>query len=673
MALSINWATLVIFVPQADLNFIGGDVWGLDVNAFRLELKDIEDSIIGMAFLDTHRHNTEVLLSGVTFARIFEIINGYTVEFEDGNYSVSASGANHNIADVKVVNQVSLIVNNAAGLISNPAIEFGEFGGGVHIDVINGSTGTFYPKGTLRDPVNNLVDAKTIAAFRGFDTIKILGDFTFLASDSLDGFKVIGDGPNKTAIILTAAATITNCSFERATISGTMDGGVGAVQCFVGTLINVDGILFECQLNAGTITLDGAEAAFINCWSGVPGFDTPIIDMGGTGTDLLIRNYHGGLKLINHTSGSDNVSIDMNSGHVILDSTISSGTFIIRGITKVTDNSTSTAVIDSTDAVVPARLTNIQNIIESLRDDHTAYGNIFYWDPVDGLDSNDGTSPIRGIKTLQHAIDNLVIDSNHDMIIALPTGSGSTFARESAIINKRYVFIRGPGRDFVMEPNGEPNAATIAITAEGVEISGMQVNGFSGGTAQFPIHVDGADFTLLRNVWSSSSTDDGIRINDSAFCKFDRVQVLGATVDGIHVFTNTTKLKITDSSISSSGAEGINISGTGVAHINIAEGTTIFDNTNFGIKIAVGIDHTMISNNIINDNNTSGAVDDSASNTLFYGSDDLAATRIAEIWKLHGADIDNPMTVTPISRDAGAGVSQTISDLSGVITVTRNP
>jgi hypothetical protein len=89
----------------------------LDLNAFRLALKDQEDSEAGMTFPDMHRHNTEVELAGVTYARVVEIINDYTVTFEDGQYAVSAVGANSNLADVMNVNQVSLRTANAAGLI----------------------------------------------------------------------------------------------------------------------------------------------------------------------------------------------------------------------------------------------------------------------------------------------------------------------------------------------------------------------------------------------------------------------------------------------------------------------------------------------------------------------------------------------------------------------------
>jgi hypothetical protein len=113
---TVDWGTGVIFVAQSDLTFVSGVLWTLNVDDLRLTLKSLEDDEPGQPFLDTHDHGTEKVLAGVTYARSFEVINGYTVEFEDGQYTVSAEGANHNISDVKVANQVSLIVNNSAGL-----------------------------------------------------------------------------------------------------------------------------------------------------------------------------------------------------------------------------------------------------------------------------------------------------------------------------------------------------------------------------------------------------------------------------------------------------------------------------------------------------------------------------------------------------------------------------
>lgn len=125
MPISINWNTKVIFVPKTYLADLGGGYFQMDVDQFRLDLKDIEDGDAGMANEDTHRHNTTVVLSGVTYARVVEIINGYTIEFEDdggpgGHYTVYLVGANHNIADVKVPNSVSIVQANSSGLIEVP-------------------------------------------------------------------------------------------------------------------------------------------------------------------------------------------------------------------------------------------------------------------------------------------------------------------------------------------------------------------------------------------------------------------------------------------------------------------------------------------------------------------------------------------------------------------------
>lgn len=117
MAISVHWPTQVINIPKADLTFVSGVLYELNVNILRLALKALEDDEVGQAWPTTHNHNTEITLSGVTYARSVEIINGYTVRFEDGQYVVKCAGANHNLADVKVPNQVSIIIGNSAGLV----------------------------------------------------------------------------------------------------------------------------------------------------------------------------------------------------------------------------------------------------------------------------------------------------------------------------------------------------------------------------------------------------------------------------------------------------------------------------------------------------------------------------------------------------------------------------
>lgn len=118
--ITVNWATRNIFIPRSELTLVQVSpsyAYNLDLDVFRLTLKDLEDNADAMFSVDTHRHNTTVVLSGVTYARVIEIINDFTVEFEDGQYAVNLVGANSNVADRVIVNQVSVRASNSAGLI----------------------------------------------------------------------------------------------------------------------------------------------------------------------------------------------------------------------------------------------------------------------------------------------------------------------------------------------------------------------------------------------------------------------------------------------------------------------------------------------------------------------------------------------------------------------------
>ena len=117
--ISIEWETKLITIPQAGLSPQGNDQFELDIDVFRRELKALEASIEGMPYPATHSHQAPVPLGGLSLSRVVEIINGYRVVFEDGQYAVNLTGANSNIANVTNVNQVSVRSSNSAGLISS--------------------------------------------------------------------------------------------------------------------------------------------------------------------------------------------------------------------------------------------------------------------------------------------------------------------------------------------------------------------------------------------------------------------------------------------------------------------------------------------------------------------------------------------------------------------------
>ena len=358
MAISVNWATKVINVPKADTDLIQLtpiEVRELNLNNLRLIFKQIEASSVGMSFKDIHFHNPPLQVGGVTLARVVAVINGYTVTFEDGQYAVNLVGANSNVGDVVNLNQVSIRTANSAGLIQTREIEHSSFNGVVTIDPINGKDGTLYPIGTQRVPVKSLADALLIDNVRGFGIFDIRGDMVIDNGGNYEGLTFRGQSQTKSTLTISDAANVLNSEFEHATIQGVLDGGSRITNCRVRELNYVDGFIQNCVLE-GPITLSGNDTAhFLNCWSGTPGVGTPTIDMGASGSALALRNYNGGIRLINK-SGPESVSLDINSGQVVLDSTVTNGTIVVRGIGKLTDDSTGTANVLSGDFLSPTSI-----------------------------------------------------------------------------------------------------------------------------------------------------------------------------------------------------------------------------------------------------------------------------------------------------------------------------
>ncbi len=346
MAISVTWGTKVINVPKDYTTLVQvspTEIRDLDTNQFRLDLKSLEDDVYGMAHDTTHVHNPPLSVGGIELARTIEIINDYTITFEDGQWAVNLKGSNNNILDRTNKNQVSVNPGNSAGLVTSSAIEFGEYGGHVTVDMQNQSgkagSGTVYPWGTLRLPVNNFADAEIIAASRGFSEMYLISDATVTTGDNIENMIIHGENPTQTTFtVLTGASTI-NCEIHSCTISGVLDGGTHLWDCTVGALNYVNGQMHHCMIN-GPIMLGGNAVAHIHgCYSGVPELGVPEVNMGGSGQALALRDYHGGVEITNKT-GTDSVSIDLSSGQIILADTVTAGTFRISGVGILHDNST---------------------------------------------------------------------------------------------------------------------------------------------------------------------------------------------------------------------------------------------------------------------------------------------------------------------------------------------
>ena len=119
--ISIDWQTGVISVPQADLVHVSGVIYELQLDPFRKNLNDLSDDSTGMPWPTTHNHTAPLVIGVTTLARAVELINGYTLTFEDTGspYAVNISGGNSNLAEVTNINNVSVRSANSAGLVTS--------------------------------------------------------------------------------------------------------------------------------------------------------------------------------------------------------------------------------------------------------------------------------------------------------------------------------------------------------------------------------------------------------------------------------------------------------------------------------------------------------------------------------------------------------------------------
>jgi len=162
MALSVDWSEKIVFIPKDYLIYSGGSLYILDTEQFRLDIHLIMQSEEGIVNDDIINHNTVVIIDGVPYARSIEIINDYTITFEDGQYRVKLIGSNNNILTVTNLNQVSVASGNSAGLVDN---SFGQNSVGTDVNVVSvGGTSVTSPNDLKADIVEiaNEVESRTL-------------------------------------------------------------------------------------------------------------------------------------------------------------------------------------------------------------------------------------------------------------------------------------------------------------------------------------------------------------------------------------------------------------------------------------------------------------------------------------------------------------------------------
>lgn len=233
----------------------------------------------------------------------------------------------------------------SATLQEQAAIEFGSFNGSVTIDVTNGVAGTTFPIGTEQQPVNNLIDAQTIASERGFRDLYIKGNITINEGEDISGYHIHGEDTDSTTITLISGSLTTATRHYDLTLTGVCGGRQDLTNC---VLKNIQGF---CATGGNTYVKDTIlvgnvninpiaeeEFYFINCVDGSNDNVYPIINCNNAVANIYFRNYSGTLNFINNNKNND-IDVDLISGHVNIDSSVTNGSINIRGIGTLVDNS----------------------------------------------------------------------------------------------------------------------------------------------------------------------------------------------------------------------------------------------------------------------------------------------------------------------------------------------
>ena len=119
---SIDWTSGVITVPKLDSTLLQSspvERRSLDLIQLTKDLRALEASEAGRVFPVVVDFDSSSSLSGTTFAAKMAIEEAYySITFENGSYQLVLSGANSNITDVLNLNNVQVIPQNSAGLVS---------------------------------------------------------------------------------------------------------------------------------------------------------------------------------------------------------------------------------------------------------------------------------------------------------------------------------------------------------------------------------------------------------------------------------------------------------------------------------------------------------------------------------------------------------------------------
>lgn len=271
----------------------------------------------------------------------------------------------------------------------------------------------------------------------------------------------------------------------------------------------------------------------------------------------------------------------------------------------------------------------IGDLVESQRGRHTWQQELLYVSPNTGNDTTGNGSKALPYATVTKALS--MVTKRHTCIFLLADApSGTTTLTENVTVNKAYTFIRGPGRDFIWTRSG--NGPVITVSADGVELSGFQINNSNASATSHGVSVASCDFFKAHRIWLNATQGTGIvltsvRNSQIENCTFQGTGV-SATGHGLVIDSTSSAcdyVRVKDCSFYDVQGDAIRISG-GAVDTPSVEGCRIHGSTGWGVNVLAGT-HVGISYNLFG-SNASGNINDQGTGTHSANNEQWATTSV---------------------------------------------
>jgi hypothetical protein len=241
-----------------------------------------------------------------------------------------------------------------------------DYMGMVSVDFSTGVAGDRHPVGTPSVPVNNLIDAFTLAEHLNLREFKLHADVVL--DRNMTHFKVIGTASH--ASIDVNGFDISATDFSDLTVSGAIgaptNGPPSFKDCRVQDTQGTWGLYRDCTFSSvGSIVLAPGFIALNSCNSDAGWNQATIIDFANNPTTARAADFRGGtLEIRNMTHPAANLTLNMNLARVVLHESCTGGIIFVDGVGSLIDNSAGSTVLRDTLLETDVTKVSVANILK---------------------------------------------------------------------------------------------------------------------------------------------------------------------------------------------------------------------------------------------------------------------------------------------------------------------